>query len=223
MERSGEFCHQYGKGKEVRLSLNFKSTEFDCNGHGCCSITPIDGRLVNVLQNVREHFGVSVKVNCGYRCPVHNARVSGASKNSQHLVGKAADIVVKGVHPIRVARYIETIADFAGRIGCYTWDDLGNGFVHVDVRGTNSRAVYTENNTAYDKLVSFSSCVRRGCRGRIVKVVQRRLRSAGLYNGKIDGNAGKKTEEGIVAWNAIYGRQNDASWGPKCWTEAFPE
>lgn len=222
MESSEDFCQQYKKGKGVQLSHNFKSTEFDCNGHGCCNITPIDMRLVKVLQNVREHFGVSVKVNCGYRCPLHNVKVRGASKNSQHLVGKAADIVVRGMHPVSVARYIETIEGFAGRIGCYTWDDHGNGFVHVDVRGTNSRAVYTENNTAYDKLTNFSASIKRGCKGRIVKVVQRRLKSAGMYNGKIDGNAGRKTEEGIVVWNAKYGRENDASWGPKCWAEAFP-
>lgn len=212
----------YQKGKAVQLSKNFKSTEFDCHGKGCCSTTPIDPKLVEVLQNVREHFGVSVNLNCGYRCPAHNAKVSGASKTSKHMEGLAADIVVKGVHPVRVARYIETINGFAGRIGCYTWDDKGNGFVHVDVRGTNSRAVYTENNTNCDTVSSFSVSIKKGSKGRIVKVVQRKLQSAGMYTGAIDGKCGSGTERAIILWNAAHGRKNDKSWGPKCWEEAFP-
>lgn len=212
----------YQKGKAVQLSKNFKSTEFDCHGKGCCSETPIDPRLVEVLQNVRDHFGVSVNLNCGFRCPTHNAKVSGASKNSKHMLGQAADIVVKGVHPVRVARYIETIPGFAGRIGCYTWDDKGNGFVHVDVRGTNSRGIYTENNVNYDSVASFHVSVKLGFKGRIVKVVQRKLQSAGMYTGAIDGKCGSGNERAIILWNAAHGRKNDKSWGPKCWDEAFP-
>ena len=160
---------------------------------------------MEVLQNIRNHFGVSVNLNCGYRCPVHNAKVSGASNKSQHLFGRAADIVVKGVHPVRVARYIETIPGFAGRIGCYTWDDKGSGFVHVDVRGKSSRGIYTDNNTDYDNIVSFSISIKRGMKGRLVRVVQRKLKSIGLYSGKIDGKCGGGTEKGIMAWNADNG------------------
>lgn len=212
----------YKKGVTVQLSENFKSTEFDCNGKGCCTTTPIDPALVSILQNIREHFGASVNLNCGYRCPTHNAKTSGASANSQHMKGNAADIVVKGVHPMRVARYIETIPGFKGRIGCYTWDDKGSGFVHVDVRGTNSRGIYTENNTKYDSVSTFSTSIRRGSKGRHVKVVQRKLRAAGLYWGLIDGSCGGGLEKAIIKWNAKQGRANDKSWGPKCWNEAFP-
>ena len=212
----------YTKGKAVQLSKNFKSTEFDCHGKGCCSETPIDPRLVEVLQNVRDHFGVSVHLNCGYRCPAHNAKVSGASAKSKHMEGLAADIAVKGVHPVRVARYIETIPGFAGRIGCYTFDDKGNGFVHVDVRGTNSRAVYTENNVNYDSVANFDVTIKKGSKGRIVKVVQRKLRAEKLYFGLIDGKCGAGMEKAIVKWNEKHGRANDKSWGPKCWDEAFP-
>lgn len=210
------------KGEAVQLSKNFKSTEFDCNGKGCCSETPIHTDLVKILQQVRDHFGVSVNLNCGYRCPEHNAKVSGASANSWHMKGYAADIVVKGVHPMCVARFIETIPEFNGRIGCYTWDDSGKGFVHVDVRGTNSRAIYTENNTDYDSVPSFKTSVKQGMKGKIVKVVQRKLRSEKLYFGLIDGKCGKGTTAGIMKFNAKHGRLQDASFGPKCWQEAFP-
>ena len=218
----GDAMNVYTKGKAVQLSPNFKSTEFDCNGKGCCTTTPIDPKLVEVLQNIRDHFAVSVHLNCGYRCPKHNAAVSGASARSKHMEGLAADIVVRGVHPVSVARYIETIPGFAGRIGCYTWDDAGHGFVHVDVRGTNSRGIYTENNTKYDAVVSFSTAIRKGSKGRLVKVMQRRLKSEKLYAGLIDGKCGSGTVKAIQQWNEIRGRKNDLSWGPRCWDEAFP-
>lgn len=212
----------YKKGVPVQISRNFKSTEFDCQGKGCCSETPIDAQLVDIIQKVRDHFGVPVNINCGYRCSVHNAQVSGASKTSQHMTGKAGDIVVKGVHPVRVARYIETISGYKGMIGCYTWDDTGKGFVHVDTRGTDYRGIYTEDNAHCDYIKSFSVEIGRGSSGRIVKVIQRRLTSMGLYNGAIDGKCGDQTVKAIRDVNLIGGRQNDYIWGAKCWEENFP-
>ena len=211
----------YVKGKAVKLSKNFKSTEFDCHGKGCCTETPIAEELVEILQKVREHFGVSVNVNSGYRCPVHNSKVGGASKTSYHMKGMAADIVVKGVHPVIVARYVETLK-FNGRIGCYTYNDKGEGFVHVDVRGTKSRAFYTENNSNYDTVPNFHPSIKRGDSGREVIVVQRRLKALGYYYLKVDGKSGPGMEHAILRFNADHGRANDAVFGPLCWNEAFP-
>lgn len=225
----------YKKGVAVQLAPNFKSTEFDCNGKGCCSETPIHDTLIFILQKLREYLGKSVKLNCGFRCEIHNAKVSGASKNSQHLRGFAADIVVKGVHPVRIGRILDKLFDeygIEGRIGIYTWNDKGDGFVHVDVRGTNKRAVYTQNNTDYDTVSKFFASVKYGTKGKTVTVVERFLaaqkycdekgKSHKYYDGKIDENCGPKLEQAIIRWNADHGRPDDASWGPKCWNEAFP-
>lgn len=225
----------YKKGVKVQLAPNFKSTEFDCNGKGCCTETPIHDNLIFILQKLREYFGKSVNLNCGFRCPVHNAKVSGASKNSKHMDGLAADIVVKGVHPVRVGRALDKLfAEYGieGRIGIYTWNDKGDGFVHVDVRGTNSRAIYTKNNTNYDNLIKFFPSVKQGVKGKIVTVVERFLaskkykdekgKSHKYYEGEIDESCGPKLKDAIIRWNADHGRPNDASWGPKCWQEAFP-
>ena len=211
----------YTKSQKVQLSQNFVSTEFDCHGKGCCDSTPIDQQLISVLQNIRDHFGAPVNLNCGYRCPKHNAEISGASKTSQHMSGRAADIVIKNVHPVTIARYIETIPGYKGMIGCYTWNDSCEGFVHVDTRGTDYRGIYTEDNAHCDYITSFNLCIKEGMRGRIVKVIQRRLASNKLYDGKIDGDCGPKTKDAIIAWNAKNGRKNDAVWGPLCWKEAF--
>ena len=86
----------YEKGKKVQLSKNFTSTEFDCHGKGCCSQTSIDDKLVQYVQQFRDHFGKAVTINSGYRCPTHNASVGGASK-SNHMDGEAADIKIKGI------------------------------------------------------------------------------------------------------------------------------
>lgn len=44
----------------------------------------------NVLQPARDEVG-SIEVSSGYRCPALNKAVKGA-KNSQHVLGEAADI-----------------------------------------------------------------------------------------------------------------------------------
>lgn len=213
---------EFTKGQRVQIAQNFVTTEFDCQGKGCCSTTPIDYNLVQILQNIRNHFGKPVNLNCGYRCPKHNSEIKGASKTSQHMSGKAADIVISGIHPMELARYIETIPGYKGMIGCYTWDDSGKGFVHVDTRGTNYRGVYTEDNAHCDYVNSFNDCISVGSRGRLVKVVQRRLQAKGMYKAAIDGTCGSETAKAITDWNEKHGRVNDGVWGPKCWNEAFP-
>lgn len=215
----------YKKGVKVQLATNFKSTEFDCKGKGCCTETPIHTKLVEVLQDVRSHFGKAVVVNSGYRCQKHNSSVSGASATSLHMVGYAADIAIKNVHPMRVGRYVEEVfykKGIKGRIGVYTWDDYYGGFVHVDLRGTNSRAIYTEDNVNCDTVNHFHPNIKRGVNGRVVKVIQRRLKNIGYYEKSIDGVCGSGTEQAIIKFNEVHGRKNDAIWGPLCWGEAFP-
>ena len=119
----------YQKGKAVKLSKNFKSTEIDCNGTNCCSKTLIDKQLVSYLQKIRDKFDKPVIINSGYRCGTHNKSVGGA-KYSKHTLGKAADIVVKDIEPKEVAKYCEAIG--IKGIGLYST------FVHIDTRSKKS-------------------------------------------------------------------------------------
>jgi zinc D-Ala-D-Ala carboxypeptidase len=50
----------------------------------------------NVLQPVRNYYGMGVKVNSGYRHPLVNAKVNG-STTSDHCKGFAADIEIPGI------------------------------------------------------------------------------------------------------------------------------
>jgi len=45
----------------------------------------------NILQPIRDHFGVAINISSGYRSLALNKRIGGAS-NSQHVTGQAADI-----------------------------------------------------------------------------------------------------------------------------------
>ena len=112
------------------LTKNFKSTEFDCKGKGCCNKTLIEAQLVEKLQKIRDHFGAAVIINSGYRCSKHNRAVGGVV-NSKHLTGMAADIIVRGISPKDVAAYADKIG-FKG-IGLY------KTFTHVDTRKTKAR------------------------------------------------------------------------------------
>ncbi len=108
------------------LSRNFSEWEFRC--HCGCGEVLVDPRLVETLQVLRDRIGKPVTVISGYRCFFHNREVGGVP-DSQHLLGRAADVVAKGVDPETVARIAETIPAFSnGGIGRY--DD----FTHLDVR-----------------------------------------------------------------------------------------
>lgn len=124
----------YNKTGRKKLSENFKVYEFACKGKDCCSTIKIDSKLVEYLQNIRDHFGVAVTINSAYRCAKHNKAVGGAS-NSQHTKGTAADIVVNGVAPAEVAKYAESI----GILGIGLYETSKDGyFVHIDTRTTKS-------------------------------------------------------------------------------------
>lgn len=124
----------YAKGTATKLSSNFKSTEFDCHGSGCCLTTQIDEKLVEYVQKIRDHFGKPVNVSSGYRCPTHNKNIGGAT-GSRHSKGQAVDIYINGVAPAEIAKYAESI----GILGIGLYETNSDGFfVHVDTRTTKS-------------------------------------------------------------------------------------
>lgn len=127
---------------EKKLSANFKVREFACKD-GSNTIFVCE-ELVQLLQNIRDHFNRPVHITSGYRTGSYNARpdVNG-SKTSQHLLGRAADFWVEGVTIAAVADYAETLLPERGGIGRYPKDKAHpkrkTGWVHVDTRPKKSR------------------------------------------------------------------------------------
>lgn len=129
---NGETVRVYSKGKNgaVKLSANFKVSEFACkDGSDTVFISP---GLVTVLQKIRDHFGKPVIINSAYRNDTFNKKVGGADY-SQHKYGMAADIYINGVSPATIAEFVETIMPNTGGVGIYS------SFVHVDVRTARAR------------------------------------------------------------------------------------
>jgi len=93
-------------------------------------------KLVGQLQFLRDYTGRAITVNSGYRSPEYNAKIGGV-KNSQHLLGKAADITIEGLKPAEVYRIINELIDMGlmlqGGLGSY------KSFTHYDIRKTKAR------------------------------------------------------------------------------------
>ena len=88
--------------------------------------------LWRVLEQIRAEFDKPVLLISVCRCAKHNRSVGGA-RTSQHLLGNAADIRIRGVSPLQ-------IVDFADR----TWPQkfgIGRyaGFAHIDIRRQRAR------------------------------------------------------------------------------------
>lgn len=114
-----------------KLSENFRVKEFACKD-GSDPVFISEG-LVQVLQQIRSHFGEQVHIHSGYRTEEHNKKQKGASQNSQHLYGLAADFHVEGVAPETVYAYADKLLKDTGGVGLYDWG------VHLDVRKVKSR------------------------------------------------------------------------------------
>jgi len=107
-----------------------KRDEFACQ---CgCGFNTIDYAVVAACDAIREHFDQPVTVTSGCRCESHNRSPQvGGSAGSQHLLGRAADIIVRGVPPELVQELADNMG--VGGLGSYSH------FTHIDSRNGHSR------------------------------------------------------------------------------------
>lgn len=204
----------YSKKKDGRkkLTANFKISEFACKD-GSDEIR-ISDKLPIILQAIRDHFGHPVTITSGYRTEAYNTAIGGA-KASQHVRGTAADIVITGVSPERVARYSEKLLGTTGGIGLYS------GFTHVDVRDRRARWDSTTGSEVAVEGFYADECpygeptrnVVYGARGEAVKWVQWQLTRAGHKTG-VDGVFGSATLRAVRSFQAAAGLSVDGIVGP---------
>lgn len=110
-----------------KLSRNFSSDEFRCK---CCGFFVKNDALVKKLQKLRNAVGLSVRVNSGCRCVLHNLQVNG-SDTSSHLRGMAADISC-----IDMKLLLEKALGIFKRVG------ISGSYIHVDVDDTKQQDIY---------------------------------------------------------------------------------
>lgn len=112
----------------IQLTPHFNLQEFlhDASPDGLTpDISANLQQLAIALEKVRAMCGNRpIFINSGFRTPEHNEEVGGAP-NSQHLLGKAADIEVQGLKPCVVQ---EILHDWNGGLGSYeTWTHVDTG------------------------------------------------------------------------------------------------
>ncbi len=111
------------------ISANFNRSEFACK---CgCGSNQINPALIETLESIRRLIGNNpITITSGVRCEKHN-KYCGGAKNSQHLLGTAADIKCD-IKPKILADIINVNLNVGG-LGVYP------GFVHIDVRSIKAR------------------------------------------------------------------------------------
>ncbi len=115
-----------GYGHDLTWSDYFQPTELECRcgcGKGAESM---DERFLHALAVLRKECDFPFVLNSAYRCPKHNAKVSGTGRNGPHTIG-AVDIRVPDTqHALKIIAN----AQAAGMTG------IGYAprkrFVHVD-------------------------------------------------------------------------------------------
>lgn len=114
-----------------RISKHFTVKEFAQKDFRCDKVI-VDTELIEVLEDIRDHFNKPVIITSGYRTPDYNAKIGGV-KNSQHTKGTAADIKVKDVTAREVQEYLKEKYWNKYGIGSY-WN-----FTHIDIRTKKAR------------------------------------------------------------------------------------
>ena len=76
------------------------------NSPGEAEVRNLSSLCVNILEPIRENYGIPFSPSSCFRSSTLNDIVGGAS-NSQHVDGCAADIEISGVDNLELARWIE--------------------------------------------------------------------------------------------------------------------
>ena len=146
----------------MNLSPNFTLAELTKSQvalrHGIDN-TPDDAAVANlklvaenILQPVREHYGIPFAPSSGFRCLELN-RILKSKDTSQHVLGQAVDIEVPGVSNFDLAEWIcDTLSFDQVILECYTKGEPSSGWVHCSYVGASNRmATLTFANRTYSE------------------------------------------------------------------------
>lgn len=120
----------------MKITSNFSRSEMACP---CgCGFDSMDYVLGFILEKARYNYDSSISINKGggCRCLAYNEAVQkkinplyiSYSSESLHMWGRAADICITNVEPVKVADYFEEMYPELLGIGRYPT------FTHIDTR-----------------------------------------------------------------------------------------
>ena len=108
--------------------------------------TPNDGEIENlktlcenILEPVREHYGIPFTPSSGFRCFDLNKAV-GSSSKSQHITGQAVDFEIPGVPNMELALWIKEHLDYDQLLLEFYKESIpDSGWVHCSYVGERNR------------------------------------------------------------------------------------
>lgn len=103
----------------------FHPAEFACKH---CGESKMDQAFLEELDELRHRCGFPFIITSGYRCPVHNARVSSTGATGPHTTGRAADIGTSHASAHKLLR----VALEMGFTGIGVQQKGAGRFIHLD-------------------------------------------------------------------------------------------
>lgn len=130
-ERAGYYFWQKGVNKP--LSANFGTKEFTCQcSNSDCEWQMVSKELIEKLQRLRTNMDSGITITSGYRCEKHQAKLAMSglqtAKNSQHVLGNAADISSSNLSRLHLLSK-----------GHFKAIGVAKTFLHVDLRSDKYR------------------------------------------------------------------------------------
>ena len=129
--------------KDQKLSKNFRLSEFTKSSTAIrlgIDNWPTEQKTVdnltkvvhNIVQPVRDHYGIPFVPNSGFRCLQLN-QVLKSKDTSQHVKGEAVDIEVPGIANYDLAEWILRNCKFDQLLLEFVYDSIDphSGWVHI--------------------------------------------------------------------------------------------
>lgn len=133
---------------------NFRKSEFVCPKYCNGNPSEIAYSLIELMQNLRNHYNRAIHINSGLRCRKFNNQLQGSAEESDHLQGLACDFnfenhVFTKQEKDEVMNYMRTLSNIKY---CYTnQKNMLNG-IHVSVYPTYEETKSTPSSKKYIKI-----------------------------------------------------------------------
>lgn len=114
----------------IKSSKHFSENELKCK---CgCDFKGMDEGFMLKLEKIRQdsRWGKPIRLSSAYRCPSHNAKVSGTGETGPHTTARAVDCLISSEDAI-----LFTVIAYQHGMTGIGWKQKGDyisRFVHID-------------------------------------------------------------------------------------------